>query len=330
MMQGNLPLTTTQAALAAARAAGVRTLLNPAPVRWPASEPWPLCDVAVVNQTEAMAFTGTAEPIAALERLIAAGARTAVVTLGALAVRWLSDAGPGARRAEPVSAIDATGAGHSFCGALCAALAAGAPLPSDHRRREPHSCDLRHSVRHPCLLSDACGGAGDPWRPAAIAERRFTDILRESAATEWSRMQAHPFVRAIEADALPPDALRRYLIIECGFVDAAIAICGYALVKAPDLATRRELVTILRGLTEDQMPFFSKALAELGVTGEPWHEPPAAGMLREGMLGFAAHGEFGDVLTAMLAAEWTHMFSLQRCLCSLLCRCLPDHRKADS
>jgi thiaminase/transcriptional activator TenA len=138
--------------------------------------------------------------------------------------------------------------------------------------------------------------------------QRFTDILRESAAAEWTRMQEHPFVRAIEADSLPSDVLRRYLIIECGFVDAAIAIFGYALVQAPDLATRRELVTILRGLTEDQMPFFEQAFAELGVAGEPWREParPAAGMLREGMLGFAAHGGFAEVMTAMLAAEWTY------------------------
>ena len=121
-------------------------------------------------------------------------------------------------------------------------------------------------------------------------------------------MQGHPFVRAIEADALPADALRRYLIIECGFVDAAISIFGYALVKAPDLETRRALVTILRGLTEDQMPYFEQAFAELGVIGEPWREPlpPAAAMLREGMLGYAAHGGFAEVMTAMLAAEWTY------------------------
>ena len=137
---------------------------------------------------------------------------------------------------------------------------------------------------------------------------RFTDTLREAAAGEWARMQGHPFVRAIEADALPADALRRYLIIECGFVDAAIAIFGHALVQAPDLATRRELVTILRGLTEDQMPFFAQAFAELGVAGEPWRDPPppAAAMLREGMLGFAAHGGFAEAMTAMLAAEWTY------------------------
>lgn len=141
-----------------------------------------------------------------------------------------------------------------------------------------------------------------------MTERRFSDILREEAAGEWARMQGHPFVRAIEADALPTDALRRYLIIERGFVDAALSIFGYALVKAPDLATRRALVTILRGLAEDQMPFFEQAFAELGVTGEPWREPapPAAAMLRDGMLGYAAHGGFPEAVTAMLAAEWTY------------------------
>ena len=129
MMQGNLPFATTRAVLAAARAAGVRTVLNPAPVRWPAAELWPLCDVAVVNRVEAEAFTGTGDPEAALDRLVAAGARAAVVTLGAEGVRWLSAEGRGARPAEPVAAIDATGAGDSFCGTLCAALAAGAPFP---------------------------------------------------------------------------------------------------------------------------------------------------------------------------------------------------------
>lgn len=128
MMQGNLSFATTRAVLAAARAAGVRTLLNPAPVRWPATELWPLCDVVVVNRLEARTFTGTGAPEAALDRLIRAGARAAVVTLGAEGARWRCADEGGARPADPVDAIDATGAGDSFCGTLCAALAAGLPF----------------------------------------------------------------------------------------------------------------------------------------------------------------------------------------------------------
>ena len=128
IMQGNLSLETTHAVLAAARAAAIHTLLNPAPVRWHAAGLWPLCDVAVVNRVEAAAFAGTADPEAALEFLVAAGARAAIVTLGAGGVRWRSGGERGTRQAEPVAAIDSAGAGDSFCGALCAALAAGAPL----------------------------------------------------------------------------------------------------------------------------------------------------------------------------------------------------------
>lgn len=128
MMQGNLSFETTRAVLAAAHAAGIRILLNPAPVRWQAEDLWPLCDVAVVNRIEAAALVGTAEPEAALDALTGAGARAAVVTLGADGARWRSEGGRGARPAEPVAAIDAAGAGDGFCGALCAALGAGVPF----------------------------------------------------------------------------------------------------------------------------------------------------------------------------------------------------------
>ena len=128
IVQGNLSLAATYAALAAARAAGVRTMPNPAPVRWPAAELWPLCDVAVLNRVEARILTGAAAPVAALDVLAGAGVRAAIVTLGAEGACWRCADSTGTRSAEPVVAIDSAGAGDSFCGALCAALAAGLPF----------------------------------------------------------------------------------------------------------------------------------------------------------------------------------------------------------
>jgi thiaminase/transcriptional activator TenA len=138
---------------------------------------------------------------------------------------------------------------------------------------------------------------------------RFSDHLREHAAGSWRRMQEHRFVRAIEEDRLPDAVFRRYLINEHAFVETAIAIFGYALVKAPDMDARRELVRILRGLTEDQIGYFEDAFAKLDMAPESWRGavlPPAAGMLHDGMLGYAAHGGFAEIVTAMLAAEWTY------------------------
>jgi thiaminase/transcriptional activator TenA len=129
-------------------------------------------------------------------------------------------------------------------------------------------------------------------------------------------MQVHPFVAAVEDDALPADALRRYLIIECGFVDAAVTIFGQALIQAPAPDARRALTRILSGLTDDQMGFFERAFAQLGVTGTPWRAPapPRAEMLRRGMLGIAAFGGYAETLTAMLAAEWTYLTFCDRAL----------------
>jgi thiaminase/transcriptional activator TenA len=136
----------------------------------------------------------------------------------------------------------------------------------------------------------------------------FSDFLRASAP-EWKRMQAHPFVTAVENDALSSEALRRYLIIECGFVDAATTIFSHALIHAPTSDARRALTRILSGLAGDQTGFFERAFARLGVVGSPWREPapPRAEMLRRGMLGIAAFGGYAETVTAMLAAEWTYL-----------------------
>lgn len=139
--------------------------------------------------------------------------------------------------------------------------------------------------------------------------RRFTDTLKEGAADQWRRMQEHRFVVAVEEDRLPDEVLRRYLINEYAFVETAISIFGYALVRAPDMRARRELSRMISALVNDQVPYFSNAFAVLGMAESEWRGaslPPKASMLRDGMLGYAAHGSFGEVMTAMLAAEWTY------------------------
>jgi ribokinase len=125
MAQGNLTFEATLAALKAARARGARTFLNPAPVRWGADKLWGLCDVAVLNRVEAEALTGCADPLDAVRTLRRAGVGLAVITLGPEGALWAGPDGGGACPAAPTRAIDAAGAGDSFCGALIAALVSG-------------------------------------------------------------------------------------------------------------------------------------------------------------------------------------------------------------
>jgi ribokinase len=122
LMQGNLDVTVTAAALAAARRAGMVTVLNPAPVDPGFAALWPLLDLVVVNRLEAAELTGAADPETALGHIRAGGAGCAAITLGAAGA--IMDAGSAILHvpAAPASVRDTTGAGDTFTAVLAAAL----------------------------------------------------------------------------------------------------------------------------------------------------------------------------------------------------------------
>jgi ribokinase len=125
LMQGNLSRATTAGCLEQARACRVKTLLNPAPIAFDYAGLWPLVDCAIVNQVEDRELTGETEPRAAAAALRAAGAGRVVVTLGADGALIVDAIGEATIPAEPVAAIDTTGAGDVFCGVLAAGLDLG-------------------------------------------------------------------------------------------------------------------------------------------------------------------------------------------------------------
>mgnify|MGYP002402329294 CR=1 FL=1 len=127
LLQLESPLEAVTAWAARARAAGVRVVLNAAPAR--ALPPGLLgaVDVLVVNEGELAAVTGIGDPACALA---AVPVPAVVVTLGgAGAVARLPDGGLHVQAAFAVEPLDTTGAGDTFCGVLCAALARGDSLP---------------------------------------------------------------------------------------------------------------------------------------------------------------------------------------------------------
>jgi ribokinase len=103
VVQLEIPLETALHALEVARAAGVRTILNPAPA--PTRPIAPAADYLTPNESEAPAVEG------------AVG--TLVVTLGERGARLGDELIP----AFAATAADTTGAGDAFCGAFAVALA---------------------------------------------------------------------------------------------------------------------------------------------------------------------------------------------------------------
>jgi thiaminase/transcriptional activator TenA len=136
----------------------------------------------------------------------------------------------------------------------------------------------------------------------------LSERIRAANGDVWDAMQAHRFVLEIEQDRLPAPAFKAYLIYECDFVETAMLIFGYMLVKAPGLKERRWLAGVLQALAVDQLGYFEAAFLAVGVTRAERERlsPASVVAFRDGMLAIARDGAYLDGVAVMLAAEWMY------------------------
>jgi ribokinase len=133
LLQLEIPMAAVAAAARAGNAVGARVILNAAPAAPLDAGLVSQLEVLVINELEAEAFLGrpAANPAQAEEAAraaVAMGAQSAVVTLGAAGAVLAQGNSVHRVKAQRVEAVDTTGAGDAFVGALAAALAAGAAL----------------------------------------------------------------------------------------------------------------------------------------------------------------------------------------------------------
>lgn len=139
LCQLETPVNTVLAAFKLARASGVLTMLTPAPADNVPAELLALCDVCVPNKTEIETLTGQSietdqDAIHAAELLRHRGVKNVTLTMGSQGVFVVDDNGPAFVPAMVVEAVDTTGAGDAFAGALALGLAEGLRLVDAARR----------------------------------------------------------------------------------------------------------------------------------------------------------------------------------------------------
>lgn len=134
--QFEIPLPAIAAFFQRARGAGATTLLNPAPAQAMPRELLALVDILVLNETELGVLAGSelsesdeaARIIEVARKLQARKDQTICVTLGKRGVLALAGREEIAVPGRAVKALDTTGAGDCFVGALAAQLADDVPL----------------------------------------------------------------------------------------------------------------------------------------------------------------------------------------------------------
>lgn len=130
LTQLEIPLATVERGVAIARRHGVPVILNAAPAQRLSRKLLENVDVVVANRIEASVLTGihvndVSSAVRAGKRLLAMGVRYAVVTLGRRGAVTVDKKETVHLRGVKVKAVDATGAGDAFCGALAYGLVRG-------------------------------------------------------------------------------------------------------------------------------------------------------------------------------------------------------------
>src|SRR5690554_4677467 len=128
LMQLELPEQVVLESATVARAAGRTVILNAAPAAPIADELIELLDYLIVNEHEGL-LIGTHDDLAEASAALAARVSRVIATLGAQGSA-VYEAGElvGTVTPPPVTAVDTTGAGDTYCGALAAAVAEGQQL----------------------------------------------------------------------------------------------------------------------------------------------------------------------------------------------------------
>ena len=128
LVQLEVPVHTVRRAIEIAHQAGTRVILNPAPAKKIALGLLRQVSIATPNEHEIKVVVGEPDPDRAVQKMLAAGVETVLVTLGDEGVDWATLETRTRVPAFAVPAVDTTAAGDAFNGGLACALARRLPM----------------------------------------------------------------------------------------------------------------------------------------------------------------------------------------------------------
>lgn len=136
---------------------------------------------------------------------------------------------------------------------------------------------------------------------------RFTERLRQKAASIWEAQHQHPFVRGIGDGTLSLDRFEFWLRQDYVFLIQYARLLALAAARSPDLETMIRFATLLKETADTEMSLHRGYAAELGISTEDLQRElpaPATQAYTDFLLRIAATGDFAELAAALLPCMW--------------------------
>jgi thiaminase (transcriptional activator TenA) len=138
--------------------------------------------------------------------------------------------------------------------------------------------------------------------------KRFTERLRQRAASIWDAQFHHPFVRSIGDGTLGLAKFKFWLRQDYLFLIEYARLFALAAARSPDLATMLRFANLLKETIDTEMNLHREYVTEFGISLADLERESLAPTTRaytDFLLRVATIGDFAELTAALLPCMWT-------------------------
>jgi len=136
---------------------------------------------------------------------------------------------------------------------------------------------------------------------------RFTERLRQKAASIWEAQHQHPFVLGIGDGTLSLDRFMFWLRQDYVFLVEYARLLALAAARSPSLGTMTRFAVLLKETVDTEMSLHRGYAAEFDISPEELEREqpaPATRAYTDFLLRVAATGDFAESAAALLPCMW--------------------------
>eukprot|EP00977_Amphora_coffeiformis_P018849 scaffold6761_cov159-Amphora_coffeaeformis.AAC.2 len=143
-----------------------------------------------------------------------------------------------------------------------------------------------------------------------MAEKRFTDQLKDAAGDQWNRIISHKFTLELAAGTIDRKVLQTYLIQDHRFLDAFVVLLGSIVAHARSLEDRIPACQFLALVTSKENTYFERCFEKLGCSAQERASIPDKACTTgfcDLMRSVALKGSLAEMLSVITVCEWSYL-----------------------